>query len=245
MKSVLITGVYGGIGQDLANRLGEEGWTIYGVDNVDRPMVPGLENFWKGDVADETFWRDVIVPGIGQKAVLSGFVHNAAIQPCTRIIETSLKQWNATIAVNLNAAFLGARYLAPLMEGRAAAIVNVASVHALATSSGMAAYVASKGGLLAFTRAAAVEFAESKIRVNAVLPGAVDTPMLEKGLGRNEAGLSEARQRLVSRTPLKRVASPEEIAKAIAFLLDDSQSSFITGQTLVVDGGALAQLSTE
>ena len=245
MKSVLITGVCGGVGQALANKLRVDGWTVYGVDILDCPKELELEGFWKGNIADEAFWHDVIVPGIGQNTSLDGFVHNAAIQPCAPIVETSLEEWEATIGVNLNAAFLGVRHLARLMEGGSAAIVNVISVHALATSSGMAAYVASKGGLLAFTRAAAVELAESKIRVNAVLPGAVDTPMLEKGLARNVSGSSEARQGLVLRTPLKRVASPQEVAKAIAFLLDENQSSFITGQTLVVDGGALAQLSTE
>ena len=81
--------------------------------------------------------------------------------------------------------------------------------------------------------------------MNAVLPGAVDTPMLEKGFQRSRAGPTKSRQRLISRTPLKRLASPGEIAKTICFLLDAEQSSFLTGQTIVVDGGATAQLSTE
>jgi NAD(P)-dependent dehydrogenase (short-subunit alcohol dehydrogenase family) len=172
-------------------------------------------------------------------------VHNAAVQPCTPIIETSLAEWNETLAVNLTAAFLGVRYMAPLMAGRTAAIVHVASVHSLATSAGMAAYVASKGGLLAFTRAAALELAGQNIRVNAVLPGAVYTPMLEQGLNRSTAGPAQAREKLISQTPLQRLGSPDEIARSIAFLLDSEQSSFITGQTLVADGGVLARLASE
>jgi NAD(P)-dependent dehydrogenase (short-subunit alcohol dehydrogenase family) len=149
------------------------------------------------------------------------------------------------MAVNLRAAFLGTRYLVPLMTEGDAAIVNISSVHAVATSAGMAAYVSSKGGLLAFTRAAAIELADRGIRVNAVLPGAFDTPMLEAGLKRSKMGSVAARKNLEDRTPLKAVARPQAIAGAVAFLLDEHQSSFVTGQTLVVDGGVLARLSSE
>ncbi len=245
MKTVLLTGVCGGVGQALAERLTKEGWGVYGTDIVDAPKDLHLTDFWKGNVAEEEFWHKIIVPSLKDKNRLDGFVHNAAVQPCSPIVETLLEEWNETMAVNLTAAFLGTRYLVPLMKGGPAAIVNVASVHAMATSSGMSAYVASKGGLLAFTRVAALELADLRIRVNAILPGAVDTPMLEKGLSRSASGAKESREQLISRTPLKRLANTDEIAKAISFLLDEDQSSFMTGQVLVVDGGALAQLSTE
>jgi NAD(P)-dependent dehydrogenase (short-subunit alcohol dehydrogenase family) len=245
LKSVLITGVCGGIGQALAATLAGQGWTVYGTDIGGCPAGLQLAGFWQGSIAEEAFWRDVIAPGVQAEKGLDGFVHNAAVQPCTPLAETTLAEWNDTLAVNLTAAFLGTRYLAPLMAGRGAAIVHVASVHALATSPGMAAYVASKGGLLAFSRAAALELAEQGIRVNAVLPGAVDTAMLEKGLQRGAAGAAAARQQLVSKTPLQRLGSPEDIARAVAFLLDADQSSFITGQHLVADGGVLARLASE
>jgi NAD(P)-dependent dehydrogenase (short-subunit alcohol dehydrogenase family) len=245
LKTVLITGVCGGIGQALASRLDGAGWVVYGADIADCPPGFELEQFWKGNVAEEGFWRGTILPGLNTVKHLDGLVHNAAVQPCTPIIETSLAEWNETLAVNLTAAFLGVRYMAPLMAGRTAAIVHVASVHSLATSAGMAAYVASKGGLLAFTRAAALELAGQNIRVNAVLPGAVYTPMLEQGLNRSTAGPAQAREKLISQTPLQRLGSPDEIARSIAFLLDSEQSSFITGQTLVADGGVLARLASE
>lgn len=245
MKSVLVTGVCGGIGHALARMLVDQGWDVYGNDIIDVPKDLHLTEFWKGDVAEEEFWRSVVVPGLKDKKGLDGFVHNAAIQPCSSIIDTSLKDWNDTLAVNLSAAFLGTRYLFPFLQNRNAAIVNVSSVHALETSGGLSAYVASKGGLLAFTRVAALELADSKIRVNAVLPGAVDTQMLEKGLKRSIHGADKAKEDLISRTPLKRVANADEIARAVIFLLDENQSSFLTGQSLIVDGGALARLSTE
>ena len=118
------------------------------------------------------------------------------------------------------------------------------SVHAFATSAGSGAYAASKGAVLAFTRAAAIDLAPDNIRVNAVLPGAVDTAMLSEGLNRSDDPKA-ARSNLEQRTIMGRVGRPEEIAQAILFLADEDRSSFITGQNLIVDGGALARLSTE
>ncbi|MEI2651684.1 MAG: SDR family oxidoreductase [Microthrixaceae bacterium] len=129
-----------------------------------------------------------------------------------------------------------------------AAVVNVSSVHAIQTSANIAAYAASKGGLLALTRAMAIEFAPDNIRANAILPGAVDTPMLRAGLGRGHLGGENVQDRLdnlARKTVNGRVGMPAEIASAIYFLADNQQSSFMTGQALVIDGGATARLSTE
>ena len=126
--------------------------------------------------------------------------------------------------------------------------MNVSSVHAVATSADIASYAASKGALLALTRAMAIEFAGDDVRVNAILPGAVDTPMLEAGLSRGHVGgstMDERKADLASRTVIGRVGKPEEIAKAIYFLADNEHSSFMTGQQVIVDGGATIRLSTE
>jgi glucose 1-dehydrogenase len=126
--------------------------------------------------------------------------------------------------------------------------VNVSSVHAVATSADIAAYAASKGASQALTRAMALEFARDGIRVNAILPGAVDTPMLHAGLMRGHvqgASVEERMADLGRRTVMGRVGKPEEIARAILFLADSEQSSFMTGQSMIVDGGATARLSTE
>jgi glucose 1-dehydrogenase len=121
-------------------------------------------------------------------------------------------------------------------------------VHAVQTSANIAAYAASKGGLLALTRAMAIEFAADNIRVNAILPGAVDTPMLRAGLGRDHvtgADIHTRLENLAGKTVNGRIGTPDEIAHAIYFLADGTQSSFMTGQALIVDGGATARLSTE
>jgi NAD(P)-dependent dehydrogenase (short-subunit alcohol dehydrogenase family) len=144
---------------------------------------------------------------------------------------------------------LGIKLAHPLLKAAGGgAIVNVSSVHAIATSANIAAYAASKGGLLALTRAVAIEFARDNIRCNAILPGAVDTPMLRAGLSRDHVQGSTILERLdnlASKTVNGRVGRPEEIAQAIYFLADDEQSSFMTGQALIIDGGATARLSTE
>ncbi len=126
--------------------------------------------------------------------------------------------------------------------------MNVSSVHAIATSANIAAYAASKGAMLALTRALAIELASNNIRVNAVLPGAVDTPMLYSGLSRGHLqgdNVLDLVEQLGSKHVIGRVGQPQEIAQAIYFLADQSRSSFMTGQGLVVDGGATCRLSTE
>ncbi|MFM6397291.1 MAG: SDR family NAD(P)-dependent oxidoreductase, partial [Planktothrix sp.] len=126
--------------------------------------------------------------------------------------------------------------------------MNVSSVHAIATSANIAAYAASKGAMLALTRALAIELASNNIRVNAVLPGAVDTPMLHSGLSRGHLrgdNVLDLMEQLGSKHVIGRVGQPQEIAEAIYFLADNNRSSFMTGQGLVVDGGATCRLSTE
>jgi glucose 1-dehydrogenase len=180
---------------------------------------------------------------------LDALVNNAALQISKPLLETTVEEWDAVMASNLRSVFLGVKLAHPLLKMRGgAAVVNVSSVHAVQTSSNIAAYAASKGGLLALTRAMAIEFAPDNIRVNAILPGAVDTPMLRAGLGRGHVGQGDVQTRLENlarKTVSGKVGKPIEIAHAIYFLADEEQSSFMTGQALVVDGGATARLSTE
>jgi len=176
-------------------------------------------------------------------------VHNAGVQVAKPLIETTAEEWDMVMASNLRSVFLGTKLAYPFLKTKGGgAIVNVSSVHAIATSADIAAYAASKGGILALTRAMAIEFAKDEIRVNVILPGAVDTPMLRAGLGRGHVGhgdLTDCLENLARKTVNGRIGQPEEIAKAIYFLADNTQSSFMTGQALVVDGGATARLSTE
>jgi glucose 1-dehydrogenase len=247
-RHALITGAAGGIGRATTELFAAEGWETFAVDRRQ------VERFPAGVTSR---LADVAVPGDVEALFawlqertdrLDALVNNAAIQICKPMVEMTVEEWDAVMASNLRSAFLTARGGHRLLQAAGGAIVNVSSVHALATSSDIAAYAASKGGLVALTRAMALELAPDSIRVNAVLPGAVDTPMLHAGLSRDHVAGDSVEARMADlgrRTVLGRVGRPEEIAQAILFLADERRSSFVTGQTLVVDGGATARLSTE
>ena len=249
-KVVLITGASGGIGRATVQLFFENGWTVIGVDRQnfggDFPK-DGL--FIQSDISEPDDIDFIFSQIKDYSQVLDAIVNNAAIQVAKPLLDISREEWDQVMAANLRSVFLGLKLAHPLIKAAGGgAIVNVSSVHAIATSANISAYAASKGGLLALTREMAIEFAPDNIRVNAVLPGAVDTPMLREGMKRGIFGDLSIQQRLdnlASKTVIGRIGAPREIAEAIYFLADDSHSSFITGQGLVVDGGATARLSTE
>lgn len=243
---VLVTGAAGGIGQAVVDLMAERGWTVVGVDRPGAApkrcaRVEGCD-VGDPDAVEALFGR---IDGAGMR--VKALVHNAAMQIARGLGETSPAEWRRTMDVNAGAAFWMTRAFLPHLEATRGAVVHVASVHARATSRGIGAYAASKGALVALTRAWALELAPRGIRVNAVLPGAVDTAMLRAGLGRGHVSgdEEEALRELGSRHPLGRVGRPDEIARMIHVLLDDETSSFVTGELVAVDGGALARLSTE
>lgn len=247
---VLITGAAGGIGHATVNLFTEKGWRVIGVDRADfGPGFPQNGLFIRSDISRPEEMQVIFEKAHAFTDTLDALVNNAALQIAKPLIETTVEEWDAVMAANLRSVFLGFKLAHPLLKARGgAAVVNVSSVHAIQTSANISAYAASKGGLLALTRAMAIEFASDNIRVNAILPGAVDTPMLRAGLGRGHLGGDNVQDRLdnlARKTVNGRVGTPEEIAHAIYFLADNEQSSFMTGQALVIDGGATARLSTE
>ncbi len=249
-KNVLITGAAGGIGRATVRLFSEKGWYVIGVDRLNFGEgfpVNGL--FIQADIARPEDIQAIFEKASAVTDSLDALVNNAAMQIAKPLVDTTVEEWDAVMAANLRSVFLGVKLAHPLLKARGgAAVVNVSSVHAIQTSANIAAYAASKGGMLALTRAMAIEFAPDNIRANAILPGAVDTPMLRAGLGRGHVGHGDMQERLdnlARKTVNGRVGTPEEIAHAIYFLADNQQSSFMTGQALVVDGGATARLSTE
>jgi len=248
-KVALVTGSEGGIGRAVVDLFLEKGWQVIGVDRRPGGNVTGDFHYIQADISDPDAIENIYAETRKFSPVLDCVVNNAAIQVSKPIMETSAEEWDLTMASNLRSVFLGAKLAHPLLSAAGkGAIVNVSSVHAVATSANISAYAASKGGLLALTRAMAIEFAPDNIRVNAVLPGAVDTPMLRKSMERGQFGQDSVQMRLdnlASKTVNGRVGTPLEIAMSIYFLADDDQSSFMTGQALVIDGGATARLSTE
>lgn len=228
----VVTGAARGIGAATCEVLRGEGWEVVGLDVM---------------AGDDWIQADCAVPEDLQRALsdlprVDGLVNNAALQHSKPLLETTVDEWDAVLAANLRASFVTTKLCAGRLAADSGAIVNVASVHATATSENVAPYAASKAGLLGLTRAAAIELAPD-VRVNAVVPGAVDTPALRDGFARRIDGDPEGS--LVGRTPLGRIGAPEDVAQAIAFLLDPRRSGFMTGEALVVDGGVQARLASE
>ena len=249
-RVVLVTGAAGGVGRATVATFADKGWRVIGVDRA--PFGAGYPAdglFIQADIAQPEAIETIFRQTKEFTDSLDALVNNAAMQIVKSILDTSVEEWDQVMHTNLRAVFISAKLTYPLLKAcGGGAIVNVSSVHAVATSSNIAAYAASKGGILALTRAMAIEFAGDNIRVNAVLPGAVDTGMLRAGLTRDHAGggtIHERLENLARRTVNGKIGKPEEIARSIYFLADETQSSFMTGQAMIVDGGATARLSTE
>lgn len=245
---VCITGVAGGIGSATAAAFAQSGWQVVGVDRRDT-TVEGVHRFICADISNPDDSQRIFEVITTEYGKLDSLVNNAAVQVSKPLIETTPDEWDLVMGANLRAVYLAIKQAYPLLKtaGRAS-IVNVSSVHAIQTSVNIAAYAASKGALLALSRALSIELAPDDIRVNAILPGAVDTHMLRAGLGRGHlegADIEAQLSALGAKHVIGRVGQPAEIAQAILFLADNDRASFVTGQALVVDGGATARLSTE
>ena len=247
-RIALITGAAGGIGYAAVEVFSKAGWTVLAVDRSDKDDFPEGTIFFQADVSEPASVSELFNAVRGKTDHLDALVNNAAIQICKPLVEMHVEEWDAVLNTNLRSVFLMAREAYGLLTNAKGSIVNVSSVHAVVTSKNIAAYAASKGGMVALTRAMAIEFAEAGIRVNTILPGAIDTQMLREGLSRGHvkgSNIEDQLDDLRRRTVIGRVGDPREIAQGILFLADEEQSSFITGHAMVVDGGATIRLSTE
>lgn len=249
-RVVLITGVAGGIGNSTAKVFWEAGWHVVGVDrrHVENELSAWVDHFIYSDISNTGSAEAIIDEIKNSEGRLDALVNNAAMQVCKSILDTTVEEWDTVMASNVRQIFIISKAAFSLLKETAGAIVHISSVHALATSRGIAAYASSKGAILAMTRNMALDMGDYHVRCNAVLPGAVDTGMLRSGLGRDhvEGGNVEEKVRALGKKHVMgRVGRPEEVGEAILFLADGERSSFITGQPLVVDGGAMCRLSTE
>ncbi len=244
-RVALITGAARGIGAACARAFRADGWRVVGLD---LDACPDADRSIAVDLADAEAIGVAVASIAAQEGRLDALVNNAAHQVVGAIDAISLEDWDRTMAINLRAPFWLLRCALPMLEASGGAVVNVSSVHAVATSAEISPYAASKGGLATFTRAAALDLAPRGVRVNAVLPGAVDTEMLRAGFARGHIAEGEVEAQLAefgARHPVGRIGRPEEIALAILHLADGARSPYVTGASLVVDGGVTARLSTE
>ena len=230
-RIAVVTGAMSGIGLAISDRFTADGWVVYRAGRGDAPEG-GAAGQVEMDVRSPEAWDELARRIRDEHGALDVLVNNAGILREAPVEETPLEMWNDVISVNLTGAFLGCRALVPLLRaGDRPAICNVSSIDALHGSLNHAAYAASKGGILSMTRALALELAPD-IRVNAICPGTVETPMTAALLVADAA----AGQPREAKHPLGRVSTPEEQAAAAAFLCG-TDASFVTGVGLSVDGG--------
>jgi NAD(P)-dependent dehydrogenase (short-subunit alcohol dehydrogenase family) len=239
-RVAVVTGAGSGIGLASARRLAAEGATVVAVD-IDEAAgkAAAAETggvFLAADVADEDQVRELFDGVAARFGRIDVAFNNAGISPPDddSILTTGIDAWRRVQEINLTSVFLCCKYVLPHMQARGkGSIINTASfVAVLGAATSQISYTASKGGVLAMSRELGVQFAREGIRVNALCPGPVNTPLLQELFAKDP---DRAARRLVH-VPMGRFAEPEEIAAAVAFLASDD-SSFITAAQFLVDGG--------
>jgi cyclopentanol dehydrogenase len=243
-KVAIITGGAHGIGAAEARAFVKHGAKVVVGDILDaegKALVAELNSgdcappsrYLHFDVTNQADWQAAIELTESTFGPLTTLVNNAGVPARPGIEGTSEEEWDRTIDTDLKGTWLGMKLCIPaLRRAGGGAIVNTSSTYALVASGKAAAYHSAKAGVLMLSKAAAVEYARENIRVNAVLPGVIDTPRIASLAG-------DWRQYLIEHTPMHRLGRPDEIANAVVFLASD-EASFITGTSLVVDGGYTA-----
>lgn len=238
-KVALVTGAAGDIGRCTVERLRERGCRIVAEDvkaSVESLSEPGRIECISGDVRQEDTAKRAVSAALAHFGSLDILINNAGRHLQRSILDTSTTQWDEILETNARGTFLHCREALKVMTQRGSgSIVNVASISGVIGIAGQVAYAASKGAIIQITKALAIEFGASGIRINAVAPGAVVTGFLEDAVPDSRALLES----FGSHHPIGRSARPEEIAEVIAFLAS-SQASFMTGAVVMADGGYTA-----
>ena len=243
-RKVLITGGASGIGLATARRFIAEGARVALLDRDAEALQRATRTLGNAaiavdaDVVDEAKLYRAVEQAAQSLQGLDGLVNSAGISFWRNFADLTFEEWRRTLSVNLDGVFLVCKAALPALKAAGkATIVNIASGAGLQPRANFSHYCASKGGVVLFTKAIAMDLAGDNIRVNAVCPGIVMTPLVERNLaltGDREAAF----QRYISRNLMKRFGTAEEIAEAVLWLSSD-ESAFITGSALSVDGGAV------
>jgi NAD(P)-dependent dehydrogenase (short-subunit alcohol dehydrogenase family) len=242
-RRVLITGGASGIGLASAQRFIAEGARVALIDADADALVTAARTLGKAaftaraDVTDEAAVRAAVADTVDVLGGLDGLVNAAGVSLWRSLADMTLADWRRVLSINLDGPFIVTRAAYPALKASGkATIVNIASGAGLRPRQDFSAYSASKGGLVLFTKSIAMDLAADNIRVNAVCPGVIDTPMVQRTLSR-QPDREAAIERYISRNLMHRFGSADEVADAVLFLSCD-ESSFITGSALAMDGGS-------
>ena len=239
-KVCVITGAAGGIGSATASVFAREGASVVGVDLRSHSVG---ELALTADLSSEPEVSELFTRVMGELGRVDVLFNNAGISPTddASVLDTALEAWERVQATNLRAVFLCCKHGIPcLLQGGGGSVINTASfVAVMGSATSQIAYTASKGGVLSLSRELGVEFAKRGVRVNALCPGPVDTPLLRELYAADPV---EAQRRMVH-VPMGRFARADEIANAALFLASD-ESSYVTASTFLVDGGISGAYTT-
>lgn len=250
-KVAIVTGGAMGIGFGIVDRLAQAKAAVMIADfNEDHARFAAEKltsqnlkvSFVKVDVSKQGDIKNMVDQTIKEFGGVDILVNNAGIYPQQLVADMSLEDFDKVLSVNLKGVFLGTKYVSEVMikQGRGGKIINISSIDALHPSSvGLAHYDASKHGVWGFTKNAALEFAPYKIQINAIAPGAINTPGVSNGQkGAAGVDMSKILEAFMAKIPMHRIGEPDDIGKVALFLASD-MSSYMTGSQIVVDGGAL------
>jgi NAD(P)-dependent dehydrogenase (short-subunit alcohol dehydrogenase family) len=237
-QTVLITGAASGIGFEMARRFHAEGARTYAAD-IDPGVIPEGVMSVNVDVTNPESVQAAISQAVTDTGRLDVICNNAGVASTSDPVSCTLEDWENTFAVNARGVFLGTKFALPIMLRQCyGVIINTASAAGLVGLKDRAAYCASKGAVIAFTRQVAVQYAKTGVRANSICPGTVDSPWVGRLLAAAD-DQDAARADLVARQPMGRLGTPGEVAAAAVYLASDD-AAFITGSELVIDGGLLA-----
>lgn len=242
MKVVLVTGASSGIGAAIAIEFAEAGWSVMAAGRDEERLAEVAdvsENIvtWEGDLDDSEDCDELIADTIDEFGRLDCLVNSAGILIRADTGDTSDDAWRDTMAINLDVPFFLSRAAIPHLVNSAGSITNIASYWGLRADANHIAYCVSKGALIMLSRAIAKNHARDGVRVNAICPGGVDTPMLASGAG--DADVDEFLELVADHSPNGRIAEPGEIASLALFLASDA-GRHITGAAIPLDGGLSA-----
>jgi NAD(P)-dependent dehydrogenase (short-subunit alcohol dehydrogenase family) len=252
-KVVIVTGGAKGIGRAICRGFATEGASVLCADvdsaageelAASSTAFAGEIVFVSGDVSQARVCQALVANAVERWGGIDVLCNNVGIQPAATYLpahEMTEEMWDLIIDVNLKSHWLMSKYCIPEMKKRGGGvIINTASVQGLQSANHVSAYAASKGGILSLTRQLALDYAADNIRVLAVNPGTIDTPLLNESVGEAVAQSAEQRAIWGKAHPIGRIGHPEEIANAVMFLASD-EASFMTGENVCVDGGMMAK----